>query len=70
MTSFPLDDGAFHVSLERLLGHRDAMLLVAEGVRGQVTGYLLAFVHGTFFASGPVAWSEVVAVDAAVQRQG
>ena len=68
VTSFPLDEGAFHGSLERLLGHRDAVLLVAEGERGQVVGYLLAFVHDTFFANGPVAWIEEVAVDAAVRR--
>ncbi len=70
VTSFPLDEGAFHGSLQRLLGHRDAMLLVAEGERGQVVGYLLAFVHDTFFAHGPVAWIEEVAVDAAVRRHG
>ena len=70
VTSFPLDEGVFHGSLERLVGHRDAMILVAEGERGPVVGYLLAFVHDTFFANGPVAWIEEVAVDAAVRRHG
>jgi hypothetical protein len=32
-----------------------ATLLVVEGDRGQVRGYLLAYVHDTFFANGPVA---------------
>lgn len=68
--SFPLDDGPFHESLERLLGHRDAMLPVVEGERGQVTRYLLAFVHDAFYANRPAAWSDEVAVDAAVRRQG
>jgi GNAT superfamily N-acetyltransferase len=69
VTSFPLDDGPFHESLERLLGHRDAMLLVVGGERGHGTGYLLAFVHDTIFATGLEAWCEEGAVEPSVRRQ-
>ncbi len=70
VTSFPLEDGAFHESLARLLRHRDATLLVVEGAHRKVKGYLLAFVHDTFFANEPVAWIEEIAVDPSVRRQG
>jgi hypothetical protein len=70
VTSFPLENGAFHESFERLLEHRDATLLVVEEDRGRVTGDLLTFVHDSLFAHGSVDWIGEAAVKASVRRQG
>jgi GNAT superfamily N-acetyltransferase len=38
-------------------------------IDGQVGGYLLGFTHLTFFANGPVAWVEEIAVHERLRRQ-
>jgi GNAT superfamily N-acetyltransferase len=59
--SFPLSRTNFHLSYQVLLAADDAVLLLA--VDGQERlGYLLGFQHLTFYANGPVAWVEEVAV--------
>jgi len=60
-TSFALDRERFRQSFAELLGDPTCLLLVAEH-EGAAVGYLLAFVHGSFFANGPVAWIEEVTV--------
>ena len=57
-SSFEFDDEAFGTAFDRLCGRPDARVLIAVGDDGAVTGYLLGFVHDTFFANGPVAWIE------------
>lgn len=47
----------------------DAHLLVAEQ-DAQVVGYLLGFVHATFYANGPVAWVEEITVAENSRRHG
>lgn len=51
----------FEVAWDRLLGSRDACFLVAEE-DGEVKGYLLGYVHPTYFAAGPVGYVEQVVV--------
>jgi GNAT superfamily N-acetyltransferase len=59
--SFTFSPQKFRVSYPALLTENGACLLVA--VRGQEhLGYLLGFRHLTFYANGPVAWIEEVAV--------
>lgn len=52
----------------RALPH-GATLLVAE-LGDRVLGYLLGFDHPSFFANGPVAWVEELAVQAGHRRHG
>ncbi|GAB3684979.1 GNAT family N-acetyltransferase [Angustibacter aerolatus] len=68
-TSFEPDAAAFDRAWPALLADRAALLLVADQ-DGDVVGYLLAFVHQTFFANGPVCWIEELAVDVRHQRRG
>lgn len=68
-TSFAPERSAFDRVLPQLLARDDTLLLVAESDGGLV-GYLLASVHPTLFANGPVAWVEEVMVDAQVRRGG
>ena len=67
--TFPVD----REGVDRAFGHiavtPGAHLLVAD-VEGRVGGYLLGFVHPTFYANGPVAWVEELAVDEALRRRG
>lgn len=67
--SFTPERDAFARTLPELLARPDTLLLVAEA-RGGVVGYLLASVHPTFLANGPVAWVEEVMVDADSRRVG
>jgi GNAT superfamily N-acetyltransferase len=67
--SFDPEHEAFAKSLPTLLGRDDTLLIVAE-VGGAVAGYLLASVHLTLLANGPVAWIEEVAVDSEYRRSG
>ena len=70
-TSFRVDPGAFSASFERLLTDPDARLLVAAHPDdGRVVGYVLGFVHPTFYANGPVAWVEEITVEASLRGQG
>lgn len=65
-TSFPVQPEGFARSLDAILSSDAARLLVSVGSSGDIDGYVLAFVHPTFFASGPVAWVEEIRVDVAV----
>jgi GNAT superfamily N-acetyltransferase len=60
-TSFQLEQGAFAQSLEHLLAKEGVELLVAADA-GLLLGYLLGFIHDTFYANGPVAWVEEITV--------
>lgn len=68
-TSFAVDPDAFRASFAAVLVDADACLLVAEA-DGEVIGYVLGFVHATFYANGPVAWVEEITVDPSKRRRG
>jgi hypothetical protein len=56
-----LDREDFRRSFAGLVADPAYLLIVAEHDTDLVV-YLLAFVHGTFFANGPVVWIEEVTV--------
>jgi GNAT superfamily N-acetyltransferase len=66
--TFALSQPAFADSFRTLIALRDAFVLVVD-VDGQVGGYLLGFTHPSFFANGPVAWVEEIAVHERLRRQ-
>lgn len=66
--SFTVAPDAFHRSFAAILGDPDAHLLVID-VDGRVGGYLLGFEHPAFFANGPVAWVEEIAVQGGLRRR-
>jgi GNAT superfamily N-acetyltransferase len=68
-TSFVVDPATFGASFSTLLADSHACLLVAEQ-GGQVVGYLLGFEHASFYANGPVAWVEEIAVSTQHRRCG
>lgn len=68
-TSFVPERTAFRRAFQRLQGDDHACLLVADH-GGRPIGYLLGFDHLTFFANGPVAWVEEVAVHSSWRRKG
>ena len=68
-TSFVVDPAAFGWAFSALLADPHACLLVAEQGE-QVAGYLLGFEHASFYANGPVAWVEEIAVAETCRRQG
>jgi GNAT superfamily N-acetyltransferase len=68
-TSFVVEPDAFQHMFLTVLADSDARLMVAEQ-DGQVLGYLLGFVHATFYANGLVAWVEEITVSASHRRQG
>ena len=59
--SFTFSAEKFRVSYPVLLAEEGACLLVAVNGHEHV-GYLLGFCHLTFYANGPVAWVEEIAV--------
>lgn len=67
--SFTVDDQAFHRSFDAVVDASDAHLLVVDAGTG-VGGYLLGFEHPAFFANGPVAWVEEIAVQPDLRRLG
>jgi GNAT superfamily N-acetyltransferase len=68
-TSFSVERSGFDSSFASLLQSPDASLGAAcEGE--QLVGYLLGFVHQTFFANGPVAWVEEIMISEGVRRRG
>jgi GNAT superfamily N-acetyltransferase len=67
--SFAFRQEAFRASYPCLLADPGACLLVAAGRDGAL-GYLLGFGHLTFYANGPVAWVEEVAVRAGERGRG
>lgn len=68
-TTFDVQRASFRASFHALVKAADASVLVAD-VGGQVGGYLLGFSHPAFFANGPVAWVEEIAVRRDLRRQG
>ena len=69
VTSFAVDRDAFRTSFQKLIVDDSALVLVAE-TGGSLVGYCLGFVHGTFYANGPVAWLEEIMVQAEHRRSG
>lgn len=69
VTSFVVEEQAFHHAFGELLVQADAFLAVAER-QGQVVGYVLGFDHYTFYANDRVAWVEELMVGQASRRQG
>jgi len=61
VTSFRLDPAAFRGSFGPLSADASVCVLVAEA-EAQAVGYLLGFMHLTFYANGPVGWVEEVMV--------
>ncbi len=68
-TSFVPQRTAFQRAFQRVQRDDHACLLVADH-GGRPIGYLLGFEHPTFFANGPVAWVEEVAVASSWRRKG
>ena len=68
-TSFTPDCAAFADILPALLDRDDVLVVVAES-EGDVVGYLLAALHPTFFANGPVVGVEEVMVEPTQRRTG
>ncbi|SHN44316.1 GNAT family N-acetyltransferase [Cryptosporangium aurantiacum] len=64
--SFTVEREAFGRGLSSVLNTAGAHLLVV----GAVEGYLLGFVHPTFYANGPVGWVEEIAVRHDRRRHG
>jgi N-acetylglutamate synthase-like GNAT family acetyltransferase len=67
-TSFVVERHTFRDSYLSLIEADEAFVLVAD-VGGRVGGYLLGFTHLTFYANGPVAWVEEIAVQSQLRRQ-
>jgi GNAT superfamily N-acetyltransferase len=67
--TFPIDRPGFDRGFGAIAATPGAHLLVADLDDG-VAGYLLGCVHPTFYANGPVAWVEELAVHEAVRRRG
>jgi GNAT superfamily N-acetyltransferase len=60
----------FRAAFSELGSRDDALVLVADGAEDGADGYLLGFVHPTFYADAPVGWVEELAVRSAVRRRG
>jgi GNAT superfamily N-acetyltransferase len=69
VTSFDVDRAAFLTSFQKLIVDDSALILVAE-TEVSLVWYCLGFVHGTFYANGPVAWLEEIMVKADHRRSG
>jgi GNAT superfamily N-acetyltransferase len=67
-TSFPVDRDTFRRSFSELIEADGAFVLVAD-IGGRARGYLLGFTHLAFFANGPIAWLEEIAVEPQLRRQ-
>jgi GNAT superfamily N-acetyltransferase len=69
-TSFVPTWEGFQTSFHGLGASGDVLVLVADGAESALDGYLLGFVHATFYADGPVGWIEELAVRPEVRRHG
>lgn len=67
-STFSVEAEAFRRSFAAVVDAADAHLLVVD-VAGQVGGYLLGFEHPSFYANGPVAWVEEIAVRDDLRRR-
>lgn len=68
-TTFVVEPDAFRATFRGLV-EADGVLLLVAAVDDRVGGYALGFTHPTFYANGPVAWVEEIAVDPGLRRQG
>ncbi|GAA3614618.1 GNAT family N-acetyltransferase [Microlunatus ginsengisoli] len=68
-TSYEVQASVFGLVFETLLAAETARVLVAEK-DAQIVGYLLAQLHHTFHANGPVVWIEEVLVAASHRGSG
>ena len=69
-TSFQPEKPIFDHSYAQLLESTDALVIVATDGSSKIVGYLLAHLHLTFLANGPVAWVEEVMVRSDARRAG
>ena len=69
VASFELESDSYKNSFHRLVRNESAFVMVAEA-DGQLVGYILGFVHDTFYANGPVAWVEEIMVHSEHRRTG
>ena len=69
VASFELEPDSYKKSVHRLVRNESAFVMVAEA-DGQLVGYILGFVHDTFYANGPVAWVEEIMVHSEHRRTG
>ncbi len=69
VASFELEPDSYKTSFHRLVRNESAFVMVAEA-NGQLVGYILGFVHDTFYANGPVAWVEEIMVHSEHRRTG
>ncbi len=69
VASFELEPDSYKMSFHRLVRNESAFVMVAEA-NGQLVGYILGFVHDTFYANGPVAWVEEIMVHSEHRRTG
>lgn len=69
-TSFSLDDDSFDEIFNRLKDDESSRILVSTDEYGTINGYLLGFVHDTFFANGAVAWIEEMFVSETARLNG
>ena len=68
-TSFTVEHSAFESSFAALLQSPDAFVAVASD-DDRIVGYVLGFMHHTFYANGRVAWVEEVMVAEEARRGG
>jgi GNAT superfamily N-acetyltransferase len=68
-TSYDVEADSFQRSFVEILASPDAYVAVAL-VEDHVVGYILGFIHYTFYANGRVGWVEEIMVDEAVRRRG
>lgn len=69
-TSFSLDDDSFDEIFSRLKDDESSRILISMDEYGTINGYLLGFVHDTFFANGAVAWIEEMFVSETARLNG
>lgn len=69
-TSFTPERGAFDATWQSLEAASSTLVAVAETSDQKIVGYLLAHIHSTFLANGPVAWVEEVLVAESRRRSG
>ncbi len=68
-TSFKPEKTAFENSFAALL-HDDSVYISIAEHDNNIIGYILGFVHSTFFANGNVAWLEEIMIDEKYRRMG
>ena len=69
VASFELEPESYKSSFHQLVRNESAFVMVAES-DGQLVGYILGFIHDTFYANGPVGWVEEIMVHSEYRRTG